>query len=617
MRKNIYITFMLQFFAWMLFFQITRFVFVFWNYEELMSLPIQELFALPFEAMYLDMAMTSYLMGIPFLLFALALFSEKTFFLKMSRYFTAMLIVIVSCLTFGELPIYDEWHTKLNYKAISYLSNPSEVFHTASTSQLLLGIFASILLSLFGIFLFKKIVSIPPQISRKPLIISFLFLIITPGLLVLGLRGGFQQIPIQVSDAYYSQHNVLNVAATNSTFNLLSSCLKNAKAGKPYQFMPDNESKALFDAIYKTPQDSTTQILTTHRPNIVLVILESWSGDLVKSCGGYDSIAPNMENLIKQGFFFNNCYASGGLSDQGMAAIFSAFPAQPKTSIIKQPSKYEHLPCINTELAQNGYHTSFLFGGQLSYGNIRSYMYFNGFDRIKEGKDFDDSIPQGALGVQDEYLFERQLHDLAQEKEPFFAAMFTLSSHSPYDFPMKEVIHWGDKEKKYLNSVLYADACIHDFMEKAKQTKWYPNTLFIFVSDHSHNSPHNWTIMQPEYRKIPLLFYGEVIKPEYRGKKDSVVASQTDVAATLLKQLGISAQRFPYSKNLFNPYSPRHAFYSFDEGFGLIKSEGQLAWYVKENRTEFENVHSPEEKTKIVKEGQAFLQVLMNEYFKY
>ncbi len=617
MPKTNYSQFLLQFLAWLLFFQFTRLVFVLWNLEEVAGLPAGELLRLPFEALYLDTATACYFMGIPFLLFAAAIFSERAIFLTINRFFTAILVVVVSMVTIGELPIYDEWHTKLNYRAISMLGTPSEVVRTATTAQLGWGSLAIVALSMAGIYLFRKMAIKDVEPKRKPYYWSLLFFIIAPCLIAIGLRGGMQQIPIQVSDAYYSQHNILNLAATNSTFNLISSLVHSAKSGKPYQFMPDDAANNMFSELHTVGQDSTTSILTTKTPNIVMVILEGWSSDLIKSSGGYEGVTPNMERMISEGYFFNNCYASGYLSDQGMAAIFSAFPAQPKTSIIKEPNKYERLPCINTELKRQGYHTSFLFGGQLSYGNIRSYLYFNGFDQILEGRDFDSSIPQCKLGVADEYLYARQLEELAQAKEPFFAAMFTLSSHSPYDIPMKEVLHWGDKEKSYINSVYYADKCIHDFIQKAKTTSWYDSTLFVFVSDHGHNSPKNWVSYQPEYRKIPLLFYGEVIKPAYRGKIDSLAAAQTDLAATLLGQLGIAADRYKYSKNLLNPSAQRHAFYSFDEGFCFLKPKGQLCWHVNNQRIDFEKAEKEADKWHLYQEGQALLQVLTKDYHSF
>lgn len=616
--KNIYLTFVRLFLAWILFFQITRLVFVVWNYAEIIHLPINELLILPYKALYLDIAMICYLIAIPFLLFAMALFWEKPIFLKISQHVTALLTTIVSFISLCELPIYDEWHTKLTFSAVQVLfTTPAEVFETATYPQLLLGLCGGALLSFLAYHLFQKIVIIPTSITRKPLLYPILFTLLMPVLLILGLRGGYQPIPIQISDAYYSQHDILNLASTNSTFNLLSSYIKNKKAGKPYHFMPSEEANSIFSAMNHVSKDTTTYVLTTQSPNIVLVILEGWSGDVVKSCGGYDSISPNMENLIKQGIFFNNCYASGFRSEQGMAAIFSAFPAQPKTSIIKQPNKYVHLPCINTELKEKGYTTSFMFGGQLNYGNIKAYMYFNHFDKILEGKDFDSNIPQGRLGVHDQYLYDRQLQELSKKKQPFFAAMFTLSSHSPYDMPMKEQITWGEKDKPYLNSVLYADNCIKNFIEKAKKENWYKNTLFIFVSDHSHSSPKNWVPFEPMSHKIPFLMYGEVIKSEYRGLVDSLPTSQIDIASTLLHQLHIPSTRFLYSKNVFNPTVSRYAFYSFDEGFSLIKPQEHLCWHVRDQRIDCENVKSIESKTKIVKEGQSFLQVLMEEYFRY
>lgn len=592
-------------------------VFLLWNREEIAAGSAGEIFGVFFHGMYLDLSMSCYMMILPWLFFSISLLTEKQIFLKISRWITYLLIFLVSLLTIAELPIYDEWHTKLSYKAIWFLGNPSEVFNTATGKQLFYGTLGIALLSGVGIALSRWLTPIDVKPTRRPLAQLLLFLILAPGLIFLGMRGGYQQIPIQVSDAYFSKQNVLNITAVNSTFNLFSSWVQNANAGEPYHFLPEPVAHAEFQKLHAVEKDTTIHILTVPKPNVVLVVLEGWSADLVKSCGGYDSITPHFEKLISEGVLFSNCYASGSLSDQGMAAVFSAFPAQPKTSIITLPEKYVHIPCMNTSFKEMGYTTSFMFGGQLSYGNIRSYMYYNAFDKIIEGKDFDASIPTGKLAVADEYLFDRQLRELAQSQEPFFASMFTASSHSPFDFPMKEALHWGDKEKAYINSVYYADGCIHDFIESAKKTSWYKNTLFVFVSDHSHNSPKNWAFNQPEYRKIPMLFYGEVIKPEFRGYKYEQVASQTDLAATLLHQLDKDAGKFMYSKNLFNPYTNHFAFYTFDEGFGLVKPAGHLTWHVKDNRTEFVQSNSPQETEQMKKEGQAFLQVLIGEYFKY
>ncbi len=617
MSKRFLLVFIRQFLFWMIFFQITRFIFLIWNRNELTGAGFSETISVVYHSIYLDTAMACYFMIIPYFLFAIGLFSEKSIFLKISRYLTALLISMVSMITILELPIYDEWHTKLTFKTFSYLRNPSEVLHTASGKQLLFGTIAILVLSWLGFFLSRKFVPITIELKRKPIVPSIAFVLFAPCFIFYGMRGGIFTIPIQVSDAVYSKINILNVTAENSTFYLLSNVIENAHAGEPYHFLPKNQVKKIFAEMNFAKKDTTVHVLTTDRPNVVLIVLEGWSADLVKSCGGYDGITPHFEELIKNGILFTNCFASGSLSDQGMAAVFSAFPSQPKTSIITQPSKYIHLPCINTAFKMEGYHTSYMFGGQLSYGNIRSYMYYNKFDRILEDKDFDGSLPRGKLGVADEYLFDRQLVELKKEKEPFFAGMFTQSTHGPFDFPMEEVLHWGEKEKLYINSAYYADRCIFNFIAEAKKSSWYKNTLFIFVSDHSHNSPKNWAFNQKEYRRIPLLFFGDVIKPEYRGLLNDSIASQTDLASTLLHQLNMDAENFIYSKNLFNPYTPHNAYYAFDEGFGIVAAEGSMAWNVKDNRTEFEKVNSIEDGKKLKQQGQAFLQFLMDEYFRY
>ncbi len=616
MAKRLFLSLLKHYLFWILLFAISRLIFLFWNKEELNDVGAGEILYAFAKALYLDTAMASYLLAFPFLFELFAMLFQKSIFIKISLYFHCIVFFAFYLLVISELSIYDEWHTKLNYKALWFLGNPSEVFHTASWSQLVFGLLGTSAFTFGTFWVYKKYVAAKKPAPRKPLAIAIAYFILVPVLLGVGIRGGFQQIPINVSDAYYSKYNVLNLAAVNSAFNLSSSILENANAGEPYVFLSTEECDLRMNDFYAVQADSTLPILTTNRPNIVLVVLEGWSADMVQSCGGFEGVSPFFDEMAQQGILFTDCYASGGLSDQGMAAVFSAFPAQPVTSIITQPNKYEHLPCVNKQLKTAGYTTSFMFGGQLSYGNIRSYMYFNAFDKITESQDFDDDIPQGKLGVHDEYLFPRQLADLQNPKEPFFAAMFTSSTHGPFDFTPKKDLNWGEKEADYVNSIYYADQCIKEFIAGAKKEKWYNNTLFVFVSDHSHNSPKNYAHTQPEYRRIPMLFFGEVLKPEMRGMKYSETSAQTDLASTLLHQLNLPSEDFVYSKNLFNPYAKRFACYAFEEGFGIVQNKQHLVWHV-DGRTEFDNTTTPQDSTMLFKNGQAYLQRVMNDYWKY
>ena len=601
---------------WIAFFALCRFIFLAYNWEEVHVAPWSEILLTFPEALFVDTSMACYLMGIPFLFMLLYGISRKAWLLSLAHIFSTVLIALISLLTLAELPLYDEWAHKFTFKALWFLQQPAEVFHTASWGQLFSAIIGTSLLTWSGRWLLLKMTP-TPQLPDKRILPVLLFGVLSPVLLFTGLRGGYAPIPIQVSDAYFSHYNILNAASVNSTFHLMSNVIQNLEAYEPYTFMKPEEAKQVLDELYAVPKDTSIEILSTKKPNVVLVVFEGWAADAVEALGGFKGIAPHFSDVIRNGYSFDSCYASGNLSDQGMGAVFSAFPAQPRSSIITVPNKYVHLPCINNSFRSKGYATSFMFGGQLSYGNIRSYMYYNNFDRILEEKDFPSSVYHGRLGVHDGDLFERQLQELNKEKQPFFAAMFTLSTHGPYDIPVSDALHWGEKENGYINTVHYADSCLSHFLTEARKQPWYDNTLFVFVSDHHHNTPKGYSYFSPEYRRIPLVFYGNVLKEEFRGKRSARICSQLDLASTLLHQLEMDAKPFVWSQNLFNPHSPEFAFYSFDEGFGWLRPEGRLVWYVHENRFEFERYKNAADKARLFKEGKAYLQRVSEEFWKY
>lgn len=614
MNTELLVRFLKQFLFWLLFFCITRAVFLLYNFGDVHG---GNFFAPFLHGLYLDISMTCYFMVIPFLLYFLMSVWPSRWPDKINRWFTLVLIACVSIVTIAELPIYDEWAHKLTFKAVWFMRNPSEVFHTATWKQLVFGLLGIALLVFAGWLLLKLLLREHFVMKRHNYITSGAFFLAIPCLLFLGIRGGWQTIPIQVSDAYYSPDNFLNNVAVNSTFAFTSSCLQSSRIER-YNFLPQPEAKQVFEAMHRTEKDTTVSVFSQPHPNIVLVVLEGWSADLVKGLGGFDGITPHMDQLMQQGIAFDSCYASGSLSDQGMAAVFSAFPAQPNTSIITMPEKYIHLPCLNDQFRKAGYSSSFSFGGQLSYGNIRAYMYYNKFGRISEGKDFDASVPQGKLGAHDEYLYARQLKDLHNAKEPFFASMFTLSTHGPYDIPMrKDKLKWGGDEQDYINSAYYADSCIYNFIEGAKKEPWYKNTVFVFVSDHSHNSPKQYVHYSPEYRRIVLMMYGEPIRPEFRGYHSKKICSQIDLASTLFHQLGLDASQFRYSKNLFNPYTPQLAYYSYEGGFGFITDKGKVVYSIPDGKWPIERPKSPQDLQLLHKQGQAYLEVMFDEYLGY
>ena len=299
-----------------------------------------------------------------------------------------------------------------------------------------------------------------------------------------------------------------------------------------------------------------------------------------------------------------------------MACIFSGFPAHPISSITVQPEKFQKLPSLIKVLKSKGYHSSYYFGGQLIYGNIKGYIMDCGFDKIKEIYDFDKKLPRGKLGIHDQYTLSQQLKDLNSEKQPFISAIFTVSTHSPFDQPMKNVITWGNELNGYLNSAYYTDKCLGDFFKNAKKQPWFDNTLFILVADHGHHSYRHWHPFSPEYHHVPLLFYGNVIKDQWKGTQWKAIGSQTDIAGTLLSQMGIDKKQFHWSKNLLNPSAPQFAYYAFEEGVGWIRPYGYFVYDKKSNQYFF--MQSDEaHKNQMIKEGKSYLQSVFQEYMNY
>ncbi|MFH1119184.1 MAG: sulfatase-like hydrolase/transferase [Bacteroidota bacterium] len=618
--KQIIASILRQLLFWMLLFAFSRTVFLVFNFNLLIieGIRFPEAIASYWHAIHLDLATASYFLIIPFIILLIQSFYSPNWLNKVNKVYVLITIFLFCLLTVVELGIYPEWKTKLPFKAFSYLSNPTEVYDTISTRLFfsLLGLFILEFTVSYLIYLkwfYRNIVSI----GRNYFFIAA-FVLLTPPILFTGIRGGVQQIPINQSESYYSHHNILNLASVNSGFNLFVSAIENYKNfGKnPYSFYSKEEVKKTVEQIFRTERDSTTVVLTTQRPNIVLLILESWSADLIESLGGEPGITPEFHSLEKEGILFTSLWATGPRSEQAMSSIFGGFPAHPISSITVQPDKFSKLTTITHKLIDQGYSTSFYFGGQLIYGNIRGFILHNGFNRITELKDFGNDVKKGKLGVHDEFLLTRQLNDLNKEKQPFFSALFTLSSHSPYDQPMEDVLEWGDNEKNYINSAYYTDRSVGEFIRAAKMQPWYKNTLFIIVADHSHNSYRNWTFTTPLYHKIPMLFFGEVIKTEYKGTQKPRLANQCDIASTLLHQMNIDSEEFHWSRNLFNPYSPEFAYYSFEEGVGWMRPAGHIVYDAAIDH--FHEKSVPEKyRDSIIREGKSYLQAVFEEYMSY
>lgn len=528
-----------------------------------------------------DLSAVCYILLLPLALAAAECIYPAKVLYHLRSGFILLVLFINAMITSAEPGLYQEWGTKITYKALLYLQHPAEIFHTA-TPLLLAGFLLSVSVqSLISLYLYRRIVQPADQMQRQPMA-SLVILPLVPVLLI-GIRGGTQEIPMSAGDSYYTGNPALNWSAVNSIWNLGQSILTGMQYGRsnPYRFMHESEAEASIQDLFHSRCDSSAQILTHRKPNIVLIIFEGWSAELISSISGNKehSCAPNFDRLAGSGLLFSRCYASGERSDQGLTAILSGFPALPLSSIVNYTSKVDKLPSLLDPFRKDGYSSFFLFGGQLGYGNLSTLIYHNRFGQVTEERDIPSDIYRGRLGVHDQHTFDILQRSLDTLRPPFFAGFFTQSTHFSYDYPAaKKTLPWAGKESDYASSLMYADSCLGDFMAKARRKPWYDSTLFIFVADHSHVVPWDEDHRSSSMHHIPLLLFGTMIKEPWRGKVINNTVSQQDLPATLLSQAGYPCSTYSWSHDALSACAPHLAYWTFTEGFGMTTDSCEIVY---------------------------------------
>ena len=601
----------------------TIFLVKYWTLVELSEIPFAEILKGFWSALSLDIATASFILVLPVIYMFVSVAIDKDTLFAPLRWYFYLMVAVYNLVAFGDIGIYGEWRTKLSYRALQYLENPTEVINTAETEQTLLLIVLWTFFTIIFCWIYAKIVEPRARTTNKEtptpnkILLSGSF-VIAMGVLFLGMRGGLNEIPITSSKVYYSSHKIANEMSVNPAYYLVENILNSKKLEirAHFNYMDFDAAKERTIKLHETQCDSTVSILKMEKPNIIVVLLESWSADLIESLGGEAGITPNFRELEKDGLLFTNIYASANRSQHAISSLFGGFPGMPVTTLTNHPDKYYALPSLTKRMDSIGYHTSFCFGGELNYGNILSYLRYNEFDEIIEAKDINEGFHKGKLGYHDTDVMPWYVDQVSKYPQPFFSTLFTQSTHSPYDYPkIFEEIEWPQIEKQYVNSGHYTDIAIKMFMDKAKQQPWYDSTLFIFVADHSHVSYKNHIMESFDHHKIPMLIYGEPLKDSFKGKTFDKICGNTDLPAMILAQLGQNHDEFFWSKDMFGKCYNPFAFFELNQGLGWKTPEGE---FVYSNSGNFIKKDLPESiSDSVVLDGKAYMQYhfdLFNSY---
>jgi phosphoglycerol transferase MdoB-like AlkP superfamily enzyme len=624
MVKRLFLSLIRQYLFWMTFFFILRAIFIVYHVKliEAENISAGETLLSFWYALRLDMATAAYILLLPALILFIQGLFKAGWLNVVNKLYTLLLIFAWSLITAVELGSFSEWKYKLNAGAFLGMNNAREGIFSLSFFHVLFLLLFLIVVAGGSFIAYIRIFYLKIEERARQIIIPFIFLIISVPSLFVMLRGGFNDISISESSAFYSNHSILNWFAVNSGYHLAVNYMETSRYKKSnnYQFFPVEEARLTADQILKAEKDTTVNILKFDRPNIIVLLMESWTADIIESLGANPGITPEFAKLEEEGLLFTQFYCSGNRSHEGIASLLGGHPALPYTTYTANPVKFTGLPSMVQMIRKEGYFTSFHYGGQLNYGNLRAYLHYNQFDKIVEESDIDQSIPRGRLGVHDEFMYARLIADLKDFKEPLFSILFTLSSHSPYDFPMEPVIDWAGNENKFFNSAYYADKCLGDFFEIAKQQPWFNNTLFIIIADHGHNSNKNHRYESYEYHRIPLLFYGNALKENFRGKQSGRIADNSSMAKTLLKQLNLPDMDFKWGSDIFNPYSPEFAYVVLNDGYMWKTPEGEVVYSMMWKHyysKKFPAGTSPEQINSFTRNGKSYVQALFQDFLDH
>lgn len=603
----------------MIIFSSQRLLFFVYHFKLFKDATIADQLWLFIKGFRLDLSMSGYFLLIPTVLFILHIFLPKksVAFEKIINVYTIILVVLVLFLGIMDLSIYREWGTKLNSRAVEFLIlSPGEALASSTSSPILLSTILFIVqLTLFLILYYKYLkFELEPKLH---FILKFLSVLAYAFLAVMMMRGGLQLAPINQSAVYFSNSSIINHASLNTEWNLMHSVIENHFSNEnPYVFMDKNIATKKVDSLYNSSTFTSDTILNTNKPNIVFIILESFTSDVVEYFGGEKDVCPNMTQLAKDGIAFSNIYASGDRTDKGMIAILSAFPTQAVRTIIQQPDKFEKLPSISKTLDKYGYNSSFYYGGESEFSNFKSYLLSAGINKIIDKNDFSANQMNSKWGAHDGYLFDKLITDLPHTKEPFVSVVLTLSNHEPFEIPVPSPYNGEDLPSKFRKSAHYTDQCVGEFINKAKKEKWYKNTLFVFVADHGHRLPKEYDKAYDVRKfRIPLFLYGDVIKKEKQHQNITKIGSQTDIVRTLLNQMNITDSSYKWSSDLLSN-NPGFAFYTYDNGIGWVDEKQKLTMDNVSRKITYKEGDSTLEQNRIIL-GKAYMQRVFEQYLSY
>ena len=521
----------------------------------------------------LDLSTALYFLIVPFLLSLASLWVRVPRWLLLS--YTMVMAVVLALAFVADTSLYSFWQFKLDASCLQYLETPTEAMASVSWGYIAVRLLALVLLVtlLFSVYRWPIgfLRAVAPLMSRlKAFAAGLAGLLLMAPVFIIGIRGGLDESTTNIGQAYYSPNQFLNHSAVNPVFSFLSSLGKSGNYIVSYDYFSDEECAWLTDGLFPRQSQTADTLLTTPRPNIVVVIMESCGGQFTEM-GGHPEIMPRLNKLCREGVFFSECYANSWRTDKGVVSVLSGYPAFPVTSVMKIPEKSRKLPSLAGSLAAEGYSTAFYYGGDINFTNMRSYLMATGFQQVRWKADYSrDEQRSAQWGVCDELMFASLLSDIKAERSSrWMKTLLTLSSHEPWDVGTHEL------EDPVYNAFNYLDRCLGRFVDELRRLPIWDNLLLVVLPDHGYRYQGIGETTRL-YNHVPMLWLGGAVDGPRRM---DMLCNQSDLAATLLGQMGIDHQAFIFSRDVVsNTYCRPMAWHTSTDCLSLYDSTGWMAY---------------------------------------
>lgn len=513
----------------------------------------------------LDVVSACYIIIVPTLVMFISFFFKSFPLRKVLAPYYVLAAFLMALIFLADVVIYFFWGAKLDAGELIYVDKPKEMFASLDWWVVIA------MLSLLGLVTwhyFRRLRHATTKTLDQPRS-RWASLIFIPmaGLIFLGMRGSVTQSTANPSFAYFSKYEFCNHSALNPFFNMFRSMFKTVDFEHEFEMMDAAEAESAIAPGYQFDASVVDTLLRTDRPDLLLVIWEGGCWDMVMN----DSVGPNISRFASEGVAFTNCYANSFRTDRGVVSLLSGWMGMPTTSLMKMGDVCRKLPGLASRLADEGYNTRFVYGGDIDYTNMRGYLLETGFAAADGSSYFPNAMKESSWGALDEntMLPSVLLNPRTNPAQsPQFTALLTLSSHEPWIVPMQRL---ADPHR---NAFAYTDSCLGVLVDSLRSMPVWDNLLIVIIPDHGVPCYNSQSLANPSMPHIPMVWIGGAV----RGHRDiDVIMNQSDMASTLLAQMGLDAKDFVFSRNVLSESYAKgyhYALHSFKNGCNLIDSTG-------------------------------------------